>query len=146
MVSSPCCFCPGLLHHCSPPLALQRQASRSSVPRPRRNLLPPAVWMDLLSCASPAERVEDKSIFQVPQFHDYRTESMEICMTKKAAYSLTSTELDLGSSSSSLSSSSLKYTSTPLSLSSVFAFFVFFFFFGTWDSACFCQIHHNTYK
>lgn len=149
VVSSLCCFRLGPLHHWSPPPALQRQASGSSVPHPRRNLLPPAAWRVPLSCVSPAERERRCNLF--PRFwivillyqihgdlHDCKKN------TEQQQYSLTFTESDWGSSSSSsLSSSSLKYTSTPLSLSSVFdfsVFFVFFFFFGTWDSACSWQI------
>lgn len=63
MVSSPCCFPLAPLHHWSPPLALQRQASESSAPRPRRNLLPLAVWMDPLSSAPPAEREWSGNVF-----------------------------------------------------------------------------------
>lgn len=73
--SSPCCFCLGPLHRWNPPPPLQTQASGSSVLRPKRNLLPPVVWMDPLSFASPAERHKVESIFEVL---DNDTWSMEI--------------------------------------------------------------------
>lgn len=66
VVSSLCCFRLGPLHHWSPPPALQRQASGSSVPHPRRNLLPPAAWRVPLSCVSPAERERRCNLF--PRF------------------------------------------------------------------------------
>lgn len=63
-VSSLCRSHPGPLRHWRPPPVLQRQASGSSAPHPRRNPLPPAVWTVLLSCASPADRHQMKSRLQ----------------------------------------------------------------------------------
>lgn len=53
--ATPCCFCLVPLHHWIRSPALQKQASESSVPHPRRSLMLPAAWTAPQSCTPPAE-------------------------------------------------------------------------------------------